>query len=109
MGIFTRIKDIAAADVHRLLDRVEDPVGMAQHYIRQLEDQMDNARSALEIQIAAEQHYDILIARNGSSSTSESAKPSWPWTAIKTRSPPWHCRRSCIIRSFRRLIWNSEK
>ena len=65
MGIFTRIKDIAAADVHRLLDRVEDPVSMARHYIRQLEDQMDNARSALEIQIAAEQHYDVLIARNG--------------------------------------------
>lgn len=63
MGIFGRMKDIAAADVHRLLDHVEDPVAMAKYYIRQLEEQIDKARSALEVQIAAEQQYDVLIAR----------------------------------------------
>ncbi|WP_179281053.1 PspA/IM30 family protein [Paenibacillus sp. XY044] len=62
MGIFTRIKDIAAADMHRLLDQVEDPISMAKHYIRQLEDQIDQARSALETQMAAEQRYDLLLA-----------------------------------------------
>ncbi|MET3549618.1 phage shock protein A [Paenibacillus favisporus] len=62
MGIFTRIKDIAAADVHRLLDQVEDPVSMAKHYIRQLEDQIDQACGALQTQIAAEQRYDLLLA-----------------------------------------------
>ncbi|WP_435923512.1 PspA/IM30 family protein [Paenibacillus sp. DYY-L-2] len=65
MGIFGRMKDIAAADVHRLLDNVEDPVTMAKYYIRQLEDQIDKARSALAVQIAAEQQYDVLIAGTG--------------------------------------------
>lgn len=65
MGIFGRMKDIAAADVHRLLDNVEDPVAMAKYYIRQLEDQIDKARSALAVQIAAEQQYDVLIAGTG--------------------------------------------
>lgn len=65
MGIFTRIKDIAAADTHRLLDLVEDPVSMAKHYIRQLEEQIDQARLALEKQLAAEQQYDLLVARTG--------------------------------------------
>ncbi|WP_410768875.1 PspA/IM30 family protein [Fontibacillus sp. BL9] len=65
MGIFTRIKDIAAADTHRLLDLVEDPVSMAKHYIRQLEEQIDQARLALEKQFAAEQQYDLLVARTG--------------------------------------------
>ncbi|MGE7225587.1 PspA/IM30 family protein [Paenibacillus glucanolyticus] len=65
MGIFGRMKDIAAADVHRLLDNVEDPVTMAKYYIRQLDEQIDKARSALEVQIAAEQQYDVLIARTG--------------------------------------------
>lgn len=65
MGIFSRAKDIVAADVHRLLDRVEDPVSMAKHYIRQLEEQIDKTRSALETQLAAEQHYDVLAAKNG--------------------------------------------
>lgn len=65
MGIFTRMKDIATADFNRVLDRVEDPVSMAQHYIRQLEEQLDRARSALATQIAAEQQYDLLVARTG--------------------------------------------
>lgn len=63
MGIFGRMKDIAAADVHRLLDQVEDPVSMAKYYIRQLEEQIDKVRAALEVQIAAEQQFDVLIAR----------------------------------------------
>lgn len=65
MGIFGRMKDIAAADVHRLLDNVEDPVAMAKYYIRQLEEQIDKARAALAVQIAAEQQYDVLIAGTG--------------------------------------------
>lgn len=63
MGLFSRVKDIAAADMHRVLDSVEDPVSMAKYYIRQLEEQIDTARSALEVQLAAEQKYDLLIAR----------------------------------------------
>lgn len=65
MGIFGRMKDIAAADTHHLLDRMEDPVSMAQYYIRQLEDQIDHARLALRNQLAAEQHYDLLVAQTG--------------------------------------------
>ncbi|MEF2965704.1 PspA/IM30 family protein [Paenibacillus sp. M1] len=65
MGIFARMKDIAAADAHRLLDQVEDPVSMAKHYIRQLEEQIDHTRSALKAQIAAKQQYDALVARTG--------------------------------------------
>ncbi|MDU2241042.1 MAG: PspA/IM30 family protein [Paenibacillus sp.] len=65
MGIFGRMKDMAAADTHHLLDRMEDPVSMANYYIRQLEDQIDHARQALRNQLAAEQHYDLLIAQTG--------------------------------------------
>ncbi|MFD2334175.1 PspA/IM30 family protein [Cohnella sp. GCM10020058] len=65
MGIFSRMKDIATADVNRVLDRIEDPISMARHYIRQLEEQIDRARSALATQIAAEQQYDLLVAQTG--------------------------------------------
>lgn len=65
MGIFGRMKDMAAADTHHLLDRMEDPVSMAKYYIRQLEDQIDHARQALRNQLAAEQHYDLQIAQTG--------------------------------------------
>jgi phage shock protein A len=63
MGVLGRFKDIAAADLHHLLDRMEDPVIMCKHYIRELEEQIDQAQSALGEQSAAARHYDQLIAR----------------------------------------------
>ncbi|MDI4644546.1 PspA/IM30 family protein [Cohnella hashimotonis] len=65
MGIFSRMKDIAIADVNRVLDRIEDPISMARHYIRQFEEQIDRARGALATQLAAEQQYDLLVAQTG--------------------------------------------
>jgi phage shock protein A len=63
MGIFKRVKTIAAADMNSLLDRFEDPVSMAKQYIRQVEEQIDNAREALANQLASEEHYTLLVAR----------------------------------------------
>ncbi|XEC93758.1 PspA/IM30 family protein [Paenibacillus tarimensis] len=63
MRIFARMKHIAAADMHSMLDRCEDPVNMAKHYIRQLEEQIDNTKEALTNQLAAEQEYDLLIGQ----------------------------------------------
>lgn len=31
---------MATADAHNMLDRFEDPISMAKHYIRQLEEQI---------------------------------------------------------------------
>jgi len=63
MGVFGRLKDIAAADLHHMLDRMEDPVVMCKQYIRQLEEQIDHAQAALVEQSAAARHYDRLIER----------------------------------------------
>ncbi|MCA0756877.1 PspA/IM30 family protein [Paenibacillus sp. N4] len=61
MGVFRRVKEMAAADVHGLLDRCEDPVNMAKHYLRQIEEHIDKASEALAGQLAAEQEYILLI------------------------------------------------
>ncbi|UNK19153.1 PspA/IM30 family protein [Paenibacillus sp. N3/727] len=63
MGIFGRVKEMAAADIHHMLDRMEDPIPMAKQYIRQVEEQLDHTRQALIQQLAAEQNYDVMIAR----------------------------------------------
>jgi len=63
MGIFKRVKTIAAADINGLLDRFEDPVDMLKQYIRELEEQMDKAREALAFLLASEQHYRLLVAK----------------------------------------------
>ncbi|MFD1956866.1 PspA/IM30 family protein [Paenibacillus thailandensis] len=62
MGIFSRVKQIAAADIHGLLDRFEDPINMLKQYIRELEEQIDKAHDALAGLLASEKHYRILIA-----------------------------------------------
>ncbi|MGM1047142.1 MAG: PspA/IM30 family protein [Bacillota bacterium] len=63
MGVFGRVKEIAVADIHHMLDRMEDPIPMAKQYIRQVEEQLDHTRQALIQQLAAEQKYDVMIAR----------------------------------------------
>ncbi|WP_309123127.1 PspA/IM30 family protein [Paenibacillus sp.] len=63
MGMFKRIKQIAAADLHGVLDRFEDPVAMVKQYIREIEEEMENAREAMARQLAAEQNYGLLIVQ----------------------------------------------
>lgn len=62
MGIFKRIKNIAVADVNHLLDKVEDPVSMLKQYIRELEEQIDEAQAALSHQLFVERKYEALIS-----------------------------------------------
>lgn len=64
MGIFTRVKEMATADMNHMLDRMEDPIRMAKQYIRQVEEQLDQTRQALLQQLTAEQRYDKMIARS---------------------------------------------
>jgi phage shock protein A len=61
MKVFRRIKEIVAADVHRMLDKCEDPVSMAQLYLRQIEEQIEKSNETLTGQIVAEQETIILI------------------------------------------------
>ncbi|MCR2807986.1 PspA/IM30 family protein [Paenibacillus soyae] len=61
MGVFKRVKEIAAADMHALLDKCEDPVTMAKHGLRQLEEQIEKTTEALAAQLAAEQEFLLLI------------------------------------------------
>ncbi|WP_138493651.1 PspA/IM30 family protein [Paenibacillus pinistramenti] len=62
MGIFSRVKNIAVADINNLLDKVEDPISMLKQYIRELEDQMDEARQALSHQLFVERKYEALVS-----------------------------------------------
>jgi len=63
MGLFKRVKRIAAADAHGFLDRLEDPVAMTKQYIREVEEELEKARDALARQLAAEQNCRLLIVQ----------------------------------------------
>ncbi|QGQ47937.1 PspA/IM30 family protein [Metabacillus sediminilitoris] len=61
MGLLKRIKTIAAADINHTLDKCEDPVSMVKQYIRELEEELEKAQTALGSQLYFEQKHKGLI------------------------------------------------
>lgn len=61
MGIFKRVKEIVAADIHSLLDKCEDPESMAKLYLRQIEEQIEKISRVYAGLLAAEQEHLVLI------------------------------------------------
>jgi phage shock protein A len=61
MGIFKRIKDIATADFNDALDRLEDPISMLKHYLRELEGEIGKAQKALAQQLYIEKKFEAVI------------------------------------------------
>jgi phage shock protein A len=61
MGIFKRIKDITVAEIHALLDQVEDPFSMLNHYVREMEEEIAKGQQALSNQIFLEKRQMALI------------------------------------------------
>jgi phage shock protein A len=63
MGIFSRVKSIALADIHHTLDRMEDPVKMVKQYIREVQEQIDSVRGALANHLFTEMQVEAIVAR----------------------------------------------
>ncbi len=62
MGIFKRIKTIAAADINALLDGIEDPIAMLNEYSREMEQELAKGQRALARQIFVEKKQEALIS-----------------------------------------------
>jgi phage shock protein A len=62
MGIFKRVKGIGLADVHSVLDKLEDPVSMLKQYIREMEAEIEKAKQALSNQLYIEKKYEVMLA-----------------------------------------------
>lgn len=64
-GIFQRIREIGLANIHAALDRAEDPVKMCDQYLRDMEDEIEEAVSAVSLQtatkISLEKKYQNLL------------------------------------------------
>ncbi|WP_191090732.1 PspA/IM30 family protein [Niallia endozanthoxylica] len=62
MGIFKRIKDMASADIHNRLNKIEDPIGMMKHYLSELEKDIQQGKNTLSQQLFVVKKYEALIA-----------------------------------------------
>ncbi|ATY85553.1 phage shock protein A [Kyrpidia spormannii] len=54
MGLFKRLRDISLANINAMLDRVEDPVKLLDQYLRDMEEDLQDAEEAVAKAIAVE-------------------------------------------------------
>ncbi len=57
MGIFKRLRDLTMASVNDLLDKAEDPVKMLNQFLRDMEEDIQDAEAAVAKQIAIEKKF----------------------------------------------------
>ncbi|WCK54021.1 PspA/IM30 family protein [Aneurinibacillus sp. Ricciae_BoGa-3] len=62
MKIVKRIKDIATAEIHALLDQAEDPIKMLNHYVREMEEEIARGQQAYANQLYLEKRQMAFIA-----------------------------------------------
>ncbi|QGQ97970.1 PspA/IM30 family protein [Paenibacillus psychroresistens] len=61
MGIFKRLRDLTAASINDLLDKAEDPVKMLNQFLRDMEEDIMEAESAVAKQIAVEKKFKMQV------------------------------------------------
>ncbi|TXK85533.1 PspA/IM30 family protein [Paenibacillus sp. N3.4] len=61
MGIFKRLRDMTMASINDLLDKAEDPVKMLNQFLRDMEEDIMEAESAVAKQIAIEKKFKMQV------------------------------------------------
>ncbi|WP_449536556.1 PspA/IM30 family protein [Ferdinandcohnia sp. Marseille-Q9671] len=62
MGIFKRVKRVVEADLHDVVDKMENPVSLVKQYLREVEEQIEQGKIALSQQYVVEKKYELLIS-----------------------------------------------
>lgn len=88
--LFKRISDVIAANLNDLVDRVEDPERMIKQLIREMEENISNAREGVDTQLRAKSNLPRnWIASAGKPRNGISA-PGWRWSPA---TKPWPGKR----------------
>lgn len=74
MGVFKRISDLTKASINELLDKVEDPVVMLNHYIREMEEEIAKAEVTVAKQMANERRLKQRLDELARTSADREAK-----------------------------------
>ena len=95
MGIFSRTRDIIAANVTDLLDKAEDPAKMIRMIILEMEETLVEVRASAARTIADQKEMRRHIAKL------DALQDSW------TERRSWRCRRTA--RTWPRRRWSNGR
>ncbi|WP_258297004.1 PspA/IM30 family protein [Paenibacillus peoriae] len=57
MSIFKRLRDLTMSNINAIIDKAEDPIKMTDQYIRDMQDDLEDAEKAVAAQIAIEKRF----------------------------------------------------
>ncbi|AWB44818.1 phage shock protein A [Paenibacillus sp. CAA11] len=60
MSIFKRLRDLTMSNINALIDKAEDPIKLTDQYIRDMQEDLDDAEKAVAAQIAIEKKFKLL-------------------------------------------------
>lgn len=60
MSLFKRLRDLTLSNVYSLIEKAEDPVKMTDQYLRDMQDDLEEAEKAVAAQIALEKKFKQL-------------------------------------------------
>ena len=67
MSIFKRLRDLTMSNINAIIDKAEDPIKMTDQYIRDMQEDLEDAEKAVAQQIAIEKKFKQLFEEHGSS------------------------------------------
>ncbi|XEC96912.1 PspA/IM30 family protein [Paenibacillus tarimensis] len=60
MSIFKRLRDLTLSNVYALIEKAEDPIKLTDQYIRDMQEDLEDAEKAVAAQIALEKKFKLL-------------------------------------------------
>jgi len=60
MSIFKRLRDLTLSNIYALIEKAEDPIKMTDQYLRDMQDDLEDAEKAVAAQIALEKKFKQL-------------------------------------------------
>ncbi|MFB5675739.1 PspA/IM30 family protein [Paenibacillus terreus] len=60
MSLFKRLRDLTMSNINAIIDKAEDPVKMTEQYIRDMQEDLEDAEKAVAAQIAIEKRFKQL-------------------------------------------------
>ncbi|MBG9565005.1 PspA/IM30 family protein [Brevibacillus agri] len=60
MSIFKRLRDLTMSNLYALIEKAEDPIKMTDQYLRDMQDDLNEAEKAVAAQIALEKKFKVL-------------------------------------------------
>ncbi|WP_435925411.1 PspA/IM30 family protein [Paenibacillus sp. DYY-L-2] len=61
MSIFKRLRDLTMSNINAMIDKAEDPIKMTDQYIRDMQEDLEDAEKAVAAQIAIEKKFKSLF------------------------------------------------